>query len=63
MILVNKSPYIVETNYHNAFKVKIVLSELFDKFLIDYINENQLKIGDNIGEHYRLNKKQLENGK
>lgn len=51
MILVSKNPLIVEMMYDGVFNVKVVLCPLFDKKIIEYIENNNLEIGTDIEEH------------
>lgn len=44
-------PYIVETPYDEGLTVKVVLSPLFDKYIIDYIEKHNLKAGVDIKQH------------
>lgn len=55
MELISRNPLIVEVLYDNCFKVKVVLSSLFDKYLIEYIEKHDIKEGANIDEYIKSN--------
>ncbi len=55
MELISRNPLIVEVLYDSCFKVKVVLSSLFDKYLIEYIEKHDIKEGANIDEYIKSN--------